>query len=133
MRDKPVLTQGKETIEANVVRLQSKANSEFGVWRQVGKRLLQKAACVNTFVLSKFGYYNRILPLSKEVADAVQKKCNSFIWTGRKEKSSMAQTFLPVTEGGLGVKSLYTVSRLCMMKEIWINLQTQSPSGNTHT
>ena len=54
-----------------------------------------------------------------------------FIWTGRKEKLWMAHTFLPVTEGGLGVKSLYTVSRLCMTKEIWINLQTQSPSGNT--
>ena len=52
---------------------------------------------MNTFVLSKCGYYNCILPLGREAADAIQRKCNSFIWTGRLEKLSMAQTFLPVT------------------------------------
>ena len=123
----------RETMEANTVRLQSQANSEIRVWIRVNKKLslLQKATCANTFVLSKFGHYNRILPLSKEAVNVVKRKCNSFIWAGKIEKLLMAQTFLPVTEGGLGVKSLHTVSRLCMMKGIWIHLQTQSPNRNT--
>ena len=99
MRDKPVLTQGKETIEANVVRLQSKANSEFGVWRQVGKRLLQKAACVNTFVLSKFGYYNRILPLSKEVADAIGPEEVQQLHLDRKARKIVDGSDLPSSDG----------------------------------
>ena len=56
----------RETIEINTALLQSRANSEIGVWTRVNKKLslLPKAACVNTFLLSKFGYYKCILALS---------------------------------------------------------------------
>ena len=47
-------------------------NFKIGVLVRTNQKmsLLQKAACVNTFMLGKFGYYNCILSLSKVAADA---------------------------------------------------------------
>lgn len=86
---------------------------------------------INSFILSKFGYYNRVLPIAKVLADEAQRAYNRFLWTGSMEKMALQQTCLPVKEGGLGVLYLHLSAGIQLAKETWRTMNSQTANAVT--